>query len=121
MEAALARIDRLDPELHAFVRIEGDDALARAREIDKNRGRGEAAGPLAGVPLAHKDMYYRAGKVSSCGSRIRREFRPAATATVLDRLDAAGAIDLGPRHGRVRHGAPRLQRPSAALPQCLGF
>ncbi|CAI7991775.1 Glutamyl-tRNA(Gln) amidotransferase subunit A [Geodia barretti] len=40
-------------------------------------------------------MYYRAGKVSSCGSRIRREFRPATTATVLDRLDAAGAIDLG--------------------------
>ena len=47
------------------------------------------------MPLAHKDMYYRAGKVSSCGSRIRREFRPATTATVLDRLDAAGAIDLG--------------------------
>ena len=94
VEAALARIDRLDPELHAFVRLDAEDALARAREIDKNRGRGEA-GPLAGVPLAHKDMYYRAGKVSSCGSRIRREFRPAATATVLDRLDAAGAIDLG--------------------------
>ena len=67
----------------------------RAREIDENQGRGEAGGPLSGVPLAHKDMYYRAGKVSSCGSRIRREFRPAATATVLDRLDAAGAVDLG--------------------------
>ena len=95
VEAALARIDRLDPDLHAFVRIEGDDALTRAREIDRNRGRGEAAGPLSGVPLAHKDMYYRAGKVSSCGSRIRHEFRPAATATVLDRLDRAGAVDLG--------------------------
>ena len=95
VEAALARIDRLDPELHAFIRLDGEDALARAREMDRNRGRGEAAGRLAGVPLAHKDMYYRAGKVSSCGSRIRREFQPAATATVLQRLDAAGAIDLG--------------------------
>ena len=95
VEAALAPIDRLDPELHAFIRLDGEDALARARAMDRNRGRGEAAGPLAGVPLAHKDMYYRTGKVSSCGSRIRREFRPAATATVLERLDAAGAIDLG--------------------------
>ena len=93
--AALARIDRLDPQLHAFIRLDRKDALARAQEMDRNRGRNGAAGPLAGVPLAHKDMYYRAGKVSSCGSRIRREFRPAATATVLQRLDAAGAIDLG--------------------------
>ena len=95
VEAALARIDRLDPQLNAFIRLDGEDALERARAMDRNRGRGEAAGPLAGVPLAHKDMYYRAGKVSSCGSRIRREFRPAATATVLQRLDTAGAIDLG--------------------------
>ena len=95
VQSALARIDRLDPELHAFIRLDREDALARARTMDRDRGRGEAAGPLAGVPLAHKDMYYRAGKVSSCGSRIRREFRPAATATVLQRLDTAGAIDLG--------------------------
>ena len=95
VEAALARIERLDPQLNAFIRLDAEDALERARAMDRNRGRGEAAGPLAGVPLAHKDMYYRAGKVSSCGSRIRREFRPAATATVLQRLDAAGAIDLG--------------------------
>ena len=95
VEAALARIDRLDPELHAFVRVEAEDALARAQAMDRNRGRGGAASPLAGVPMAHKDMYYRAGKVSGCGSRIRREFRPAATASVLERLDRAGAIDLG--------------------------
>ena len=95
VEAALARIDRLDPALHAFIRLDAEDALARAREIDRTRGRGGAPGPLAGVPMAHKDMYYRAGRVSTCGARIRREFRPRQTATVLDRLDAAGAIDLG--------------------------
>ena len=95
VEAALARIERLNPDLHAFVRVEAEDALARAQAMDRNRGSGGDAGPLAGVPMAHKDMYYRAGKVAGCGSRIRRDFRPAATATVLDRLDAAGAIDLG--------------------------
>ena len=95
VEAALARIDRLDGQLHAFIRLDREDALARAQGMDRNRGRGGLAGPLAGVPLAHKDMYYRAGKVSSCGSKIRREFRSAATATVLQRLDAAGAVDLG--------------------------
>jgi aspartyl-tRNA(Asn)/glutamyl-tRNA(Gln) amidotransferase subunit A len=52
-------------------------------------------GPLAGVPMMHKDMYYRQGKVSTCGSAIRRGFVPDATATVLHRLDAAGAIDMG--------------------------
>ncbi|MDE0052587.1 MAG: amidase [Rhodospirillales bacterium] len=95
VEAALARIDRLDPDLHAFVRLEREDALAKARATDRDRSSGGNAGPLAGVPLAHKDMYYRAGKVSGCGSRIRRDFWPDRTATVLDRLDAAGAIDLG--------------------------
>ena len=95
VEAALARIDRLDPELHAFIRLDGEDALAQAQEMDRNRSRGGEDVTLAGVHMAQKDMYYRAGKGSSCGSRIRREFRPAATATVLQRLDAAGAIDLG--------------------------
>ena len=94
VDAALARIDRLNPALHAFIRIEHEAARAQAREIDRSRSRG-TAGPLGGVPLAHKDMYYRAGRVSTCGARIRREFRPAATATVLERLDRAGAIDLG--------------------------
>ena len=59
------------------------------------RGGGAAPGPLAGVPMMHKDMYYREGRVSTCGSRIRRDFVPKTTATVLRRLDAAGAIDMG--------------------------
>ena len=47
------------------------------------------------MPLAHKDMFYRAGEVCTCGSKIRREFVPDHTATVLTRLDAAGAIEIG--------------------------
>jgi aspartyl-tRNA(Asn)/glutamyl-tRNA(Gln) amidotransferase subunit A len=52
-------------------------------------------GPLAGVPMMHKDMYYRAGRVTTCGSAIRKDFVPTVTATALQRLDAAGAIDMG--------------------------
>ena len=59
------------------------------------RTAGKPLGRLAGVPMMHKDMYYRAGKVSTCGSKIRREFAAPVTATVLERLDAAGAIDMG--------------------------
>src|SRR5207253_1459038 len=57
--------------------------------------RGQQRGPLHGVPLAHKDMFYRAGKVSSGGSKILQDHVATTTATVLERLDAAGAIELG--------------------------
>ena len=50
------------------------------------------------MPLAHKDLFYRKGKVVACGSKIRRDFVPDTTATVLERLDAAGSIDLGSLH-----------------------
>ena len=63
---------------------------ASARRADAAR----PGGPLAGVPLAHKDMFDRAGRVSTCGARMR--LRPAAaTATVLARLDPAGALEIG--------------------------
>jgi len=55
-------------------------------------------GPLHGVPLAHKDLFYRAGKVTACGSRVRKDFVPATTATVLDRLAGAGALCVGALH-----------------------
>ena len=56
---------------------------------------GERVGPLAGVPLAHKDMFYREGKVTTCGSKIRSKFKANQTSTALDRLSKAGAIYLG--------------------------
>ena len=63
--------------------------------VDAARKAGKALGPLGGVPMMHKERYYRAGKVSTCGSKIRRDFAPKVTATVLEKLDAAGAIDMG--------------------------
>lgn len=93
--ACLARIERLQPVLNCFISLRADEALEAADRADATRARGEALGPLHGVLLAHKDMYYRAGRISTCGSLIRREFQADRTATALDRLDAAGALDAG--------------------------
>ena len=94
-EACLARIERLQPTLNAFISVDAEGALAAADAADAARARGEGLGPLHGVPLAHKDMYYRAGKISTCGAKIRKEFRPDYTATAIERLERAGALHLG--------------------------
>src|SRR6185437_9787902 len=69
--------------------------LKAADEADVALAKGKNRGPLHGVPLAHKDMYYDAGKVSTCGSLIRRDFVASTTSTALQRLKDAGSIRLG--------------------------
>lgn len=93
-EACLDRIVRIGPKLNCIAGVDADAALTAARKADRALKRGRKRGPLHGVPLAHKDMYYRKGRVSGCGSRIRAAFAPDHTATVLARLDAAGALDI---------------------------
>src|SRR6202034_4729639 len=78
-----------------FVWQDRESALNRARWLDSVRSRGEIVGALHGVPMAHKDMYYRVGRVSGCGSRIRSNEPAKTTATALRKLDSAGAIDVG--------------------------
>jgi aspartyl-tRNA(Asn)/glutamyl-tRNA(Gln) amidotransferase subunit A len=95
LAACLARIDTHDNKLNTVIRLDRVEAEAAAAAADAARAAGKPLGPLAGVPMMHKDMYYRAGKVSTCGSKIRRDFVAPVTATVLERLDAAGAIDMG--------------------------
>lgn len=95
---ALARLETHGRRFNAIVQIEADRALEQARAVDRARARGETLGPLAGVPMAHKDLFYRAGREAACGSKIRRGFLPDVTATVLNRLDAAGAVDCGTLH-----------------------
>ncbi len=91
MEAVLERAREVQPRLNCFLRIDERAALEAAHRADREPPRG----PLHGVPMAHKDMYYRRGVASSCGSRILRERAAPATATALERLDAAGAIQFG--------------------------
>jgi len=93
--ACIQRIERLQPTLNCFISIEAEEALKAAERADEEVARGVIRGPLHGVPLAHKDMLYRAGKVTTCGSKIRKDFVPSYTATVHARLDAAGALNLG--------------------------
>jgi aspartyl-tRNA(Asn)/glutamyl-tRNA(Gln) amidotransferase subunit A len=91
--AALERARELGPKLNCFALLDGDDALKAARKAD--RAPKKARGPLHGVPLAHKDFFYRKGRAVACGSRIRKDFVPRSTAGVLERLAAAGAVNLG--------------------------
>ncbi|MBT3170698.1 MAG: amidase, partial [Rhodospirillaceae bacterium] len=95
MAATLTRIEHLDPHLNAFIWCDAERAMERAREADVALQRGDDVGPLHGVPLAHKDMFYRPGRPTTCGSRIRQEFEGRETATVLRRLDQAGGIEVG--------------------------
>src|SRR5215470_5944969 len=91
-QSCLDRIAQWQPRLNAFMTIEKDDALKAAGEADAALAEGKANGPLHGVPMAHKDMYYEAGKVTTCGSRIRRDFVATTTSTALRRLKDAGTI-----------------------------
>ncbi len=94
-EAALVRARALQPKVNCFIAIEEDAALEGARAADRARASGQSLGSLHGVPLAHKDMYYMAGRVTDCGSAVRRGFVPAITATVHRRMAAAGAVNIG--------------------------
>jgi aspartyl-tRNA(Asn)/glutamyl-tRNA(Gln) amidotransferase subunit A len=92
---ALARLERIGPLLNAVAALDAEGALKAAQAADSEIAAGRRRGPLHGIPLAHKDMYFRRGRVSGCGSRINARFVPQVTATALERLDAAGALDLG--------------------------
>jgi aspartyl-tRNA(Asn)/glutamyl-tRNA(Gln) amidotransferase subunit A len=94
-EAAVERIAATDEVLHAFLTVTGDQALADARRVDEARERGERLGPLAGVPLALKDVLVTKGIRTTAGSRILEEFVPPYDATVVRRLREAGVVILG--------------------------
>jgi aspartyl-tRNA(Asn)/glutamyl-tRNA(Gln) amidotransferase subunit A len=93
--SCLHRIAQWQPHLNAFMAVEAEAALKAADETDAALAKGNRKGALHGVPLAHKDMYYDAGKVATCGSLIRRDFVPTTTSTTLQRLKDAGSIRLG--------------------------
>ena len=94
-QSCLDRVAQWQPRLNAFMAIEAEEALAAADAADAALAKGNNDGALHGVPLAHKDMYYDAGKVVTCGSKIRRDFVATTTSTALQRLKDAGTIRLG--------------------------
>ncbi|HAO32276.1 MAG TPA: Asp-tRNA(Asn)/Glu-tRNA(Gln) amidotransferase GatCAB subunit A, partial [Candidatus Competibacteraceae bacterium] len=90
----LDRIERFNPGLNAFITVTEESALAQARAADQRRRRGEA-GPLTGVPIAQKDIFCTDGVRTSCGSRMLDRFIAPYNATVVEKLNAAGAVMLG--------------------------
>jgi len=95
VRASIARAEALQPVLNCFIQLLGDEALEEAGRADAELAKGKLRGPLHGVPLAHKDMYYRAGKRSTCGSKIRKDYIADTDSTALKRLLDAGSIYLG--------------------------
>jgi aspartyl-tRNA(Asn)/glutamyl-tRNA(Gln) amidotransferase subunit A len=93
-EDCLARIARLDSELNSFITVAGDAALAAADAADVRIAAGDA-GPLTGIPIAHKDIFCTYGMRTTCGSRMLDNFVPPYDATVVSRLAAAGIVCVG--------------------------
>ena len=94
-EAALSRIEALNPRLNAFLTVTADTALGQADETDARVRAGEPLRPLDGIPVAIKDNLVLEGVRTTCGSRILENYRPPYTATAVARLRDAGAIIVG--------------------------
>ena len=94
-EAHLDRIAAVDDRVKAFLHVAADDARARAREVDARRKAGEPLGPLAGVPVAVKDLFTTIGMPTTCGSKILGDWHPPYESTITQRLRNAGAILIG--------------------------
>jgi len=94
-EAHLERIMALEPKVSAFNTVTAERALDRARALDDHQRTGKPLGPLHGVPVAIKDNMCTAGVPTTASSKILRGFVPPYSATVVERLEAAGAVMLG--------------------------
>ena len=93
--AHLDRIDAVDERVHAFLQVTADAALEAARAVDRKRSEGIPLGPLAGVPIAVKDVLTMRGVPTTCGSRVLEGWRPPYDSAVVERLRAADMIMLG--------------------------
>jgi aspartyl-tRNA(Asn)/glutamyl-tRNA(Gln) amidotransferase subunit A len=94
-ESCYARIERDDPKIGAFLTLSKERALAKADEVDQRAKRGDELPALAGVPVAIKDVLVTEGTRTTAGSKILGNYIPPYDATVVKRLDAAGAVMLG--------------------------
>ena len=110
-EVCLERIDRFDGRINAFITLLADSALAQARQLDAERSKGASRGPLHGIPVAHKDLYYTKGVRTTAGSKILADFVPEHNATFVSKLETVDMVLLG-KVG-LHEFAGRHQRQSA--------
>jgi aspartyl-tRNA(Asn)/glutamyl-tRNA(Gln) amidotransferase subunit A len=95
LEVTLSRITDDDPEIHAFLTIDADGAREQAAYVDSAVSDGRDPGPLAGVPVALKDLICTRGVRTTCSSKILENWHPPYDATVVDRLRSTGAVVVG--------------------------
>jgi aspartyl-tRNA(Asn)/glutamyl-tRNA(Gln) amidotransferase subunit A len=95
VDECLARVEKLNGDLNAFVTVTADAARARAKDLDRELSDGIDRGPLHGIPIAHKDLICTRGQRCTSGSKLFEEYQPDYDATVVVRLDAAGAVCIG--------------------------
>lgn len=98
VDACLARIEEYGGVLNCFVEVRAKEARRQAEVADREIAAGKYRGTLHGIPLAEKDMFFTPGKLSTMGSALGHEFVPETRATVLERIEAAGAVSLGTLH-----------------------
>ena len=91
----LELLENQGTSLNCVARLFTEDALNDAELADQELTYGNSRGLLHGVPLTHKDMFYRKGKITGCGSKICENYTPSITATALIKLDSSGALDIG--------------------------
>ena len=94
-QAHLDRINSVDSKVKAFLHVDKDGALAQAAEVDAKRAKGEKLSPLAGIPLALKDILAQKGVPTTAGSKILQGWRPPYDSTVVSKLKAAGVVIVG--------------------------
>ncbi|MBP2703326.1 Asp-tRNA(Asn)/Glu-tRNA(Gln) amidotransferase subunit GatA [Microbispora sp. RL4-1S] len=94
-QAHLDRVAEVDKQINAFLHVDVEGTLAQARRVDERLAAGEALGPLAGVPIAHKDVFATRDMPTTAGSKILENWRPPYDATVTRRLREAGLVILG--------------------------
>lgn len=94
-QTALKYIEQTEPQVDAFLQITGEQALQTAKEVDAKIAAGEELGKLAGIPIGIKDNICTKGVATTCGSRMLQNFVPVYNATVVEKMEAAGAISVG--------------------------
>ncbi len=97
-QAAIERLQACHELTHCIIALEKDEALAAAKAADAAIAKGNAKGPLAGVPLAHKDMFDRKGKIASWGAKIHPDKPAAEDSTAIARFKASGALQIATLH-----------------------
>ncbi len=95
VKTSLAAIEKKEPLINSFVTVDGENALGRAAEVQKQIDDGSLTGPLAGVPVAIKDNLCTKGLLTTCSSKILYNFIPTYTAEAVRNLEEAGAVILG--------------------------